>query len=268
MKTCLAFSGAGAKVIYESGNALAWQQSGLQYDAVIGTSSGAITAAFLHAGQVEELVDVCLKVRNKDIYSLAPWKLMTKDACVLDNAPLRKLLKSRLDTGKLRMNPKKCIVNATDTRTWKAKSFELSKLSPDAIIDAIVASTSVPVAFPRRNGLIDGGTVDNYPIMDAVTDQVDRIILFTPSMVEPIEVKNALGALNEFISITLYSQMLNQLRAMAALKSHVELVVIQPQQPVNIGLLDFSAIPSIAIRREVIDAARRQALARLKLCRV
>jgi predicted acylesterase/phospholipase RssA len=253
MKTALVIAGAGAKILVEAGMAKAWEASGLKYDYLVGTSSGAITAACLHAGQIPELINFCLKVRNKDVFSLAPWKALGSEACFLDNAPLRKSLASILKCENIRANPVSCVVNATSLLTWSVQQYELGKLNDADMIEAILTSTAVPAAFPKKQGLVDGGVCDDYPVWQGLADNVDRVVVFIPSTKECADQSGVKNLVMSLFSIMIYNQLEDVLRAISLMKTNTEFVFVQPPAPVNIGLLDFDGLGTPTQRAAYIE---------------
>lgn len=266
-RTAAAFAGAGARILYECGAAEAIRdiiKSGKMDELVTltGTSSGVITSAFYASKQLDVLHDLCLTIRNKDIYSWAPWKLFTKEACLFDNAPLRKTLESNLNCQALRDFCKDgngpILANITDLTKWHDIEPNLCVLNDEDIIDAIIKSTSVPGAFPVLDNCVDGGVVDNYPIFDALAQQVDRIILISTSAVEIAPVHNIRDILSQFISITMYNQLSSAKRMLELvhLKNPdiqlTELIIVEPKTPLNIGLLDADHLGTVEQREAFI----------------
>lgn len=215
---------------------------------LIGTSSGGLTSAFYASGQLEVLADLCLTIKNSELYSLAPWKAFTKEACLLDNTPLRNLLTKNLDCGAVRKFGKPVLVNVTNVSNWQSQEIDLVNLDDEAMIDALLATTSVPGAFPVHNNFVDGGVTENFPIIDALGQQCDRIILVVTATIDPTPINNLKDMIAQMVSVSLYNQlsMSQRMLELVYLKNPelklTELITIQPNKPTNIPLLDIDGI--------------------------
>lgn len=253
MKTALAISGAGAGLLTEVGQLKAYRAAGLSYDFIIGTSSGGIAAAFYHAGQLDVLEQLCLEIQEHEVFKDAPWEALTKSECLLDNSPLRNTIKKHLDCAALRAAGKSCKVNTTDLATWTIKQFELTQLSDDEILDAILISTSIPVAFPQRNGLVDGGVVDDYPVLDALAEQADQIILLVANTQQPESPKNLKEMIGQFISISIGNQLTSLKRSLELLSAKAQIIIVEPDKPTGISVLGFNDLGDKVQRQAHID---------------
>ena len=249
--TALAFSGAGANIIVEAGFAKAFRDSGLDYSYVDGTSSGAIAGAFFHSGQIDVLESICLRAKDKDIFSFAPWKLFGPSISLLDNAPLKRLLKTNLNCEALRRAGKSCVVNVSDLGSWTVKQIELTLLDDDDMVEAIVLSTAVPIAFPQTNGLVDGGVLRDYPLLNGLVEKADRVILFIPNTINPMVPKTLKQMIGSYVAASINNQLLSMKLLLTDLP--MEVTIIEPEKPTGIGLLDFNGLGSEKARQAVID---------------
>jgi predicted acylesterase/phospholipase RssA len=205
-----------------------------------------------------------MTIRNDDVYDLDVLKTWTSEACVYDNHHLRRTIKQHLNFQALRANKTPCIINATDIVKWQTKQFVLNELSDDDIVSALIYSTSVPVAFPQHDGLVDGALIDNYPIYDALSDHVDRIVLISASTPEPRAIKNVADIIDVTISLLLYNQLSVAKRAVAIFNSPVDLIVVEPQSPTGIPLLGFSDLGDKIKRAGYIEWGYQLGMAKLK----
>lgn len=256
MKTALVFPGAGAKIVVELGFAKAWRDSGRKYDCILGTSAGSIVSACLHGNQLDDLERLLLTIKNKNVYHWDLLNAFNSKASILSNAPLRKVLTKLLNPAKIRANTSAtCKVIATDLATWNAKSFDLTKLTDEEIINALMASTAVPVAFPCVDYLVDGGVVDDYPVYDALAEEVDRIVVFNTSNLQPRPINNILDMIGQIIGLSFYGQFISTFKGLEVLKPKAEIVLIQVQEATGIPLLDFDALGKPEQRQKLIDNA-------------
>ena len=58
MKTAVIVAGAGAMGWFEAAALKALHDSKMEYQFIVGTSSGGLNAAMFHAGQIDELIEL------------------------------------------------------------------------------------------------------------------------------------------------------------------------------------------------------------------
>lgn len=266
-KTAVVFSGAGAKIILEAGMAKAMVDLGIKFDYAFGTSSGAIMAAAMMGDQIDDVINFMYRVKNKDVYTWAPWKLWTKEASLYDNAPLRKTLKSILNFDKIRANAangKFFIANVCDLSQWSDQNLVVeSHHTDEQIINTIVTSTAVPCLFPYQYNCVDGGIVDNYPLFDALAKHVDRVIMFVTSTKDPRPVNNVKDMFAQIFSLLMYNQFQVATRALTIFPTTTEVIIIQVEHNTAIPLLGFDDLGDRAKRQSYIDLGYRLAMDKL-----
>ena len=217
------FAGGGAKAAYEAGVALALHERGLAPAVVAGTSSGAINAAFLAAGEAERLAGLWRGLRRSDVYGirgpavlggLLPGFLALPtwggSSGLLDPAPLRHTLSRQVDLDRIRASPVRLLVVATDLRTGTARRFDNATLS----VDALVASASVPGLFPAvsLNGdlLVDGGVVQRAPVLELLgAHRVDRLLVVSAYESDPPRALTARAGLERAFELALTREAMN-----------------------------------------------------------
>jgi predicted acylesterase/phospholipase RssA len=278
-RSAFVFSGAGAKILFECGALIALDAAVKDGrinspDVLIGTSSGGLSLAYYAAGQLDVLFDLCLKLKNKDIYKInlgSILNLFNDKASIMDNSPLRNTIKNTLDFKTLRAYSKPVLVNVTNTETWEDEEIDLTKCNSDEeVLDALIKTTSVPLAFPNFKGYCDGGVVDNYPIFDAIAQQVDQIIMVITSTKEPKPIKNGKDMASQFVSIVLFNQLQSALRILELV--HIknpniqltELIKVMPSKPLGINLLDADGLGDINQRKGYIHQGYMDTVAALK----
>jgi NTE family protein len=157
-------------------------EAGIRPDLLVGTSAGAVNAAWI-AGRpdrdgVDELKRIWLGLRRQDIFPLSPWAgacgLLGRTNHVISNAGLRSLLERNLPYGRLEDTAIPVHVVATDLKTGQAVI-----LSSGPAIPALLASTAIPGVFPPvsigRRELIDGGVAGMSPIAAAVAQGATQV---------------------------------------------------------------------------------------------
>jgi predicted acylesterase/phospholipase RssA len=205
------FSGGGAKGVFEIGVACALAKAGLLPDVVVGTSVGALNAAAIANGDIDKAVDLWKDISKDKVYKtriskiifegigqIANWLGIKNDQkvkAVLDNTPLRELLRQELDYEKIldntRANHVELLMGVLGLNEGHEALFaspelygkladrykddpvhKIFKLSPENFEDAVIASTSIPVAFPAvkidDEVFVDGGAGNNTPAKNAI----------------------------------------------------------------------------------------------------
>jgi NTE family protein len=152
-------------------------EAGIRPDLLVGTSAGAVNAAWI-AGRpdddgVAELTSIWLGLRRQHIFPISPWAgacgLIGRTNHVISNAGLRSLLERHLPYERLEETAIPVHVVATDLKTGHAVI-----LSSGPAIPALLASTAIPGVFPPvtigRRVLVDGGVADMTPIAAALDE--------------------------------------------------------------------------------------------------
>jgi len=183
---CLVLSGGGAKGVFHIGAWKALKELGIEVDAFIGNSIGAIIAAFLAQGNEEKLyfigdnitVDYLIKIPDEFIKS-GELKLNFKNVSSfkrfysnmvagggLDTSPLKKILYESLNEKLIRNSGKDLGVVTFNITEMKAVEVFLEQMEEGTVIDYLLASSAFPGTHrPVINGkkFIDGGVYDNIP---------------------------------------------------------------------------------------------------------
>lgn len=190
-------SGGGSKGAYEAGAfeglVTLLPSNEVEYDIVTGVSVGSQNAgaiALFPTGDEIAANDFLQYFYNtieaKDVYEIK-WPVLYNfffGNSVLSDAPLRKTLQKHLKNYGLH---RKIILGATNLNTGEYTIFNDTALSEDDTLNAIIASSSIPMVFPplQWNNVTwsDGGIVKNIDISSAVRycldegyDQEDIII--------------------------------------------------------------------------------------------
>ena len=197
---CLVLSGGGTKGVYHVGVWKALKELGIQVNALVGNSIGAIVAAFIAQGLDETLYQLAeeigldyvlnipsefiengeLKLNLMDQKALKRFyeSLLTKDG--LNTSPLRNLLCSHLDEEVIRRQNIDLGLITYNTSIRKPEEIFLDSMENGELIDYIMASSAVP-GFTRPeikgNRYIDGGVYDNIPFAMAKNRGYKSIIV-------------------------------------------------------------------------------------------
>lgn len=206
------FSGGGAKGVFEAGVACALAKAGMLPDVIVGTSVGALNAAALSNGDVDKACKVWQDVSKDKVYKskvgkiilrsfgqVANWLGLKKISGIrsfLDNTPLRETVRENIDYNEIFDNPDKYpevmfgvtalnngreglyatpkLYNELKSKDDYGKDgvYKVFELTPKNFEDAVVASTSIPLAFPAvqidDEVFVDGGTGNNTPAKNGI----------------------------------------------------------------------------------------------------
>jgi predicted acylesterase/phospholipase RssA len=301
-RTAIVFSGAASRIAQEyvlmrrlvEGRAFASRASGPVIPAVLaGSSSGALSAVALNAILLSEgLIDkrtfgrcafgpctfgwseyerLLLELKSDDVYQggriVHEAVEILRKGSVFDTRPLRRFLK-RMVNGMAGFQtlgdlPVKTYVSVVERDTGRVHRLG-STTHPDLpIVDVLMASASIPVAFPPCKlslpgaaapvACIDGGSgTDGIPV-DAVRDEdCDVLYIIRPMRFDPAKpwsrnprlgripiVDTAIRTLQYMHEALLEGALLR-----ASRYARQACYVYVPQLELNYGLLDFDSAPA------------------------
>lgn len=240
-------------------------------DIVVGTSIGAINGAMLAAdptpGGMERLAHIWRNVRRSDVYpgrriGLARRLMRGRDSLYTDR-PLRQMCEVALPPHYQTFADLRLPLYVT---TATLNSYTLYVWGEDRsarLVDAIVASASLPVVFPpivhRQHQYVDGGLVANLPLRVAVAKGATEIYALDVSFTSESlpHVKGALNVLNRAIAVMLHHQTLRELETVLAVPG-VTVHHIQLRGYKDLRWGDFSHTSAM------IDHGRRETQAYLR----
>ncbi len=219
-------------------------EAGIKPDLLVGTSVGAVNAAWIagspdQAG-VDKLKEIWLGLRRDDVFPLgwaAATGLLGRSNHLVSNDAMRSLLERHLPYRKLEQ-----ALVPVHVVTSELKTGQSVILSSGPAIPALLASCAIPGIFPPvpigKRQLVDGGVANHTPINAAVRLGAKRIYVLPisyPWLNE--EPANALGmalqALARMVAQRLDSEV-------AAYRDLAEIVVIPPLSALAVSPADFS----------------------------
>ncbi|HWX96506.1 MAG TPA: patatin-like phospholipase family protein [Solirubrobacteraceae bacterium] len=194
-RTAFVLSGGASLGAIQVGMLHALYESGVIPDLLVGTSAGALNAAFIASRPQtirtsRELGRIWCDLEREDIFPVSMGALVgglcgRRDHLIPDRG-LRTLVRRHVQFGDL----------ADAAIPVHVVAFDLNEgcevlLSEGPAVDAIVAAASIPGLFPpvRIGGrrLVDGGVVNNTPISHAVALGAERIyVLPTQDPARPL----------------------------------------------------------------------------------
>jgi NTE family protein len=194
-------SGGGSLGAVQVGMLRALFETGCRPDFLVGTSVGAVNAAWVSGcpdlDGVAELAAIWLGLRRGDVFPLSPLSsargLLGRANHFIANESLRELLERHIPYDRLEDASMPVHVVATELKSGRA-----TILSSGPAVPALLASCAVPGVFPPvtigRRDYVDGGVANHTPVSVAIELGARKIFVL------PVgypwlnrEPKNALG---------------------------------------------------------------------------
>jgi NTE family protein len=183
-RTAFVLSGGGSLGAVQVGMLQALIEAGIRPDLLMGTSVGAVNAAWIGGKPDRDgalrLGEVWRSLRRQDIFPLSPWSsargLLGRCNHVISNASLGEVLRKNLPYQRLEEAAVPVHVIATEL-----KSGRPVLMSTGPAVPALLASTAIPGIFPPvtigRRDFIDGGVANHTPISAALELGASRIFV-------------------------------------------------------------------------------------------
>ena len=273
----LVMSGGGAKGAYEAGVAAALLRRGLPIRLAAGSSSGALNAAMVADGRADRLEARWRDLTREQVYSLRSsiffagllpgwltlWALDSAGS-LFDPQPLRDMIASSLDLGRIRASPVRLLVVTTDLARRERRLFDNQTVT----VDALMAAAAVPGAFPpvEVDGalLVDGGLIGRAPVLEALESgaPVGRVVVVMSYSADeggqrPTTMRRTLEEAFEM-------SMIHQIRRdteLARLKyPQVDVQLLSPSMPLLARPLDFDTAAMV----RMLERGEADALACLR----
>jgi NTE family protein len=246
MVTAVVLSGGGSLGAVQVGMLLALADRHVVPDVFIGTSVGAINAAFL-AGKpgprgLTELADIWSGLRRHDIFPTSPARLVRaaagREAGFADPGPLRRLVARHLTYDRLEDAAWPVTVIATEVTTGQEV-----QLSRGPAVDAVMASAALPAVFPPvtvdDHVLMDGGVVNNTPVSAAVDLGADVVYVLPTgyACALPSAPRSPVGMAMHAVTVAIQQRLVGDVRTF---QERVTLRVAPPLCPLSVSPVDFS----------------------------
>lgn len=280
-KRALVMPGGGGRGAYQVGVAKALFESGLTFDMAFGTSIGAINSTFLAQGEIKRLENIWVNLRPWDVFKLPSANQLARMMLgsklgMLDTKPLEELLRREADLQRIKNAGMKVRLVSTDLCSLETRLIKLEEMTTtQELVDVLMATSAVPVAFPPRqihgHGLwVDGGLVKNTPLRAAIESGAEEIfmVLLHPDSVNVcpanmwqliarlLDIVLDASAQKELELAQLYQRLIAEGAEEAAGMRPIDIHVIQPRRPVDINLLDIDPERSKQLIRHGYDDAR------------
>ena len=187
----IALEGGGAKGAYEIGVWKALDEIGLKYNAVSGTSVGALNGALMAMRDLPRAIEVWSNIRMSQVMDLGnmddedvkklmegelefgDWQNLLSQAVDvirnrgLDVSPLRAWVHEVVDPERIRNSDVQLFISTVSLTDRKALELHVNELPADQICDMLLASAYHPSFRLEKLGgkyYADGGFVDAIPI--------------------------------------------------------------------------------------------------------
>lgn len=210
----LVLEGGGAKGAYQIGAIKALMENGYTFNAIVGTSIGAINAAFIAQGDIDKIEKLWKTLSFKDLMDINNdiiENLMTRQITIpvirelrdklnialkdkgIDTALMRKLLSEYIDEDKIRNSNIRYGLVTFCITDFKPQKLFIEDIPKGKLVDYLLASSNLPV-FKRsqidEKKFLDGGVFDNCSVemlYDAGYRNIMAIRLFTRNKIRNYE---------------------------------------------------------------------------------
>lgn len=270
MTTAFVLSGGGSLGSIQVGMLVALAERGVVPDFLVGTSVGAINAAWI-AGRpgldgARKLAEVWRSVRRDDVFPARPLTgllgLLGRNDYLVPSSSLRSLLERNLNYLRLEDAPIPVQVVTTELTT----GLEVVLASGDAV-DAVAASAAIPAVFPPvevdGRHLVDGGVANNTPISHAIDAGASTIYVLPTGYACSLErpPRGALAVALQALTLLVHQRLTADI---ARFQESTDLRVLPPLCPLGVSPIDFSHTGELVERArdaaaKWLDGPRRRA---------
>ena len=233
LKKYFVLSGGGCRGFAHLGVVKALNERGIFPDEIAGASAGALAGAFLANGFTpDEIKDIVLNKLKSKIFA---WNGLKSGLASMKY--IREFMLNNLRYTKFEDLPIPFYATATNFETGRQCIF-----SKGNIIDAIIASCSVPVLFPPVfiNGTpyVDGGLSNNLPVDPFINKKKDVISVH----VNPL--KKQFNSKESFVE-TMDRTLSLSFKEMVGRSSEGCLLFVEPKELNKFALFDTHRLPEI-----------------------
>jgi NTE family protein len=243
--TALVLAGGGSFGAVQVGMLRALVAYGLVPDLVIGSSVGAINAAYFagapDASGIAQLEAIWGGLRRSEVFPIA-WRgvlgWQSNRGFAVDPGGLRRLFEQRLPYQMLEGASIPLHLVATDQLGGGAVC-----LSSGPVVEALLASCAIPALFPSVHiggrYLIDGAVACNTPISVAVELGAKRLIVLPTGFACSLEAppRGAIASALHAVTLVIAHQLVMELERY---RDQAEIVTVPPLCPLAVSPYDFS----------------------------
>lgn len=239
-------SGGGSLGAVQVGMLQALTERGVRPDLLVGTSAGALNAAYVAGHGVDRrslarLEHIWSRLRRRDVFPLQVARVgaaaLRRVPSLCGCGPLRRLIGEHLGFDRLEDAAIPLHVVATDVRSGREVL-----LSWGDAVDAVQASASVPGVLPSvrvgERDLIDGGVADNAAVSQAVALGADEVWVLPTGYACALESPPASPLASALHALTLLIEQ-RLVHEVSVLSEQVDLRVLPPLCPLSVSSADF-----------------------------
>ncbi len=255
-KTAFVFAGGSSLGAVQVGMLKALLRHGFEADLVVGSSVGAINAAYFAGNPTLEglarLEAIWRGLRRADVFPVPTLRdllgLFSQRGYLVEPADLAQLLERQFSYERLEDARLPCHIIATDLLA----GIEL-RISTGPLIKALLASAAIPGVFPavRLDGryVVDGGVANHTPLSAAIELGANRLIVLPTGYSCTLETppKRAIGTALHSLNILIARQLSNDVRGF---RTKAEIIVVPPLCPLGVSPYDFNAAGQLIDRAE------------------
>lgn len=244
-KTAFVLAGGGSLGSVQVGMLRALAVHGVRPDLIVGSSVGAMNAAY-YAGMptpegVEKLAEIWRSLRRRDVFPITFRGLIgfvRRRGCLVAADGVRGLVEKHVPYRNLEEAGIPLHVVATDLL-----SGDTVVLSKGPVAPAVLASTAIPAAFApvriEHRYLVDGAITCNTPVNVAVALGAQRLIILPTGYACALEAPphGAIATALHALTLLIARQLLHELRGLGP---NIEYAVVPPLCPLSGAPYDFS----------------------------
>ncbi|WP_421119644.1 patatin-like phospholipase family protein [Aquihabitans daechungensis] len=244
--TAFVLSGGGSLGAVQVGMLQALSDHRIEPDLVIGTSVGALNAAYVAghgtgSGSLADLATIWTGLRRRDVFPFRPLRMgaaaLGRAPSLCHDGPLRDLIRKHVPFARLEDSQIPVQVIATDVRSGS----EVVLTTGDAV-DAIMASAAIPAVFPAVHidgrDLVDGGVADNASISQAVACGAEHIYVLPTGYACALDEAPAAVLASALQALTLLIEQ-RLILEVAHYAEHADIRVLPPLCPLSVSSADF-----------------------------
>jgi NTE family protein len=247
MTTAFVFGGGAGLGAVEVGMLYALTERGIRPDLVIGTSAGALNAAYIAghgsgSSALDDLAAIWRNLRRQDVFAFDPLRHLLAVTGIrpslCSDRNLRRLIETHLPYRELEEAAIPVHLVATDLLTGRE-----ALLSTGEAVSAVLASAAVPGVLPavQREGLnlVDGGIADDAALSQAVALGADDVWVLPAGYACALQraPTSALATAVQALTLLTHQRLLFEV---AHFSARVDLHVLPPLCPVSVSPIDFS----------------------------
>ena len=253
-KTAFVFAGGSSLGAIQVGMLKALVAHGYAADLVVGSSVGAINAAYFagdpSAAGVARLEAIWRGMRRAEVFPARAIGslvgLFSRRGYMVGSQGLERLLERHLPYRRLEEAKLPCHIIVTDM----LEGVEI-RLSSGAVVQALLASAAIPGVFPavKLDGrlVVDGGVANHTPISAAVELGATRLLVLPTGYSCTLEAppRSAIAAALHALNILIARQLTEAIRRYRGV---AEVIVVPPLCPLGVSPYDFDAAGALIDR--------------------